>query len=98
MTQATVTRPVSPATLRISEILDNACDKLHTTIAEIYVASVDGFGTSRQILERAMELDEFQLTEIICDSMPGDITFEDLAVLSKSEIYRMCYQELIAAI
>ena len=98
MTLATLSRPVSPATLQISEILDDASDKLHTAIAVIYVASVDGFGTSRQVLERAMELDEFQLTEIICDSMSGDITLEDLAVLSKSEIYRMCYHELIAAI
>ena len=98
MTLATLARPVSSAALQVSEILDDACDKLHNTIAEIYVASVDGFGTPRQLLERAMELDEFQLTEIICDSMPDDITFDDLAVLSKSEIYRMCHQELIAAI
>ena len=97
MTLATLSRPVSAAALQVSEILDDACFKLHNTIAEIYVASVDGFGTPRQLLERAMELDEFQLTEIICDSMSDDITFEDLAVLSKSEIYRMCYHELIAA-
>jgi len=97
MTLATLARPVSSAALQVSEILDDACDKLHNTIAEIYVASVDGFGTPRQLLERAMELDEFQLTEIICDSMPDDITFDDLAVLSKSEIYRMCHHELIAA-
>jgi hypothetical protein len=44
-----------------------------------------------------MELDEFQLTEIICDSMDGDVTLEDLAVLSKNELYRMCYDELKAA-
>ena len=87
---------IKAETRRISEILDDACDKLHTTISEIYVASVDGFGTPRQILERAMELDEFQLTEIICDSMPGDITFEDLAYVSESELYRMCYDELKA--
>jgi|TARA_B100001093_G_scaffold486124_1_gene521160 hypothetical protein len=98
MTLATLARPVSSAALQVSEILDDACDKLHNTIAEIYVASVDGFGTPRQLLERAMELDEFQLTEIICDSMPGDITLEDLAYASESEIYRMCHQELIAAI
>ena len=89
---------ITAETRRILEILDDACDRLHATISEIYAASVDGFGTPRQILERAMELDEFQLTEIICDSMSGDITLEDLAVLSKSEIYRMCYDELIAAI
>ena len=98
MTLATLSRPVSPATLQISEILDDACDKLHNTIAEIYVASVDGFGTSRPVLERAMELDEFQLTEIICDSMPGDITLEDLQDLDSRQIYRMCYQELISAV
>ena len=50
-----------------------------------------------QIDERAMELDEFQLTEIICNSMPGDITLEDLPYTSKSELYRMCYDELVAA-
>ena len=96
MTQATFT--ISPAALQVSEILDDACDKLHNTISDIYVASVDGFGTSRPVLERALELDEFQLTEIICNSMPGDITLEDLVYVSESEIYRMCYQELIAAI
>ena len=96
MTQATFT--ISPAALQVSEILDDACDKLHNTIFDIYVASVDGFGTSRPVLERALELDEFQLTEIICNSMPGDITLEDLVYASESEIYRMCYQELIAAI
>ena len=89
---------ITAETRRISEILDDACDKLHTTIAEIYVASVEGFGTPRQILEKAMELDEFQLTEIICDSMPNHITLEDLAYASESDLYRMCHQELIAAI
>ena len=83
------TLTVSPATLRTSEILDDACDKLHTAIAVLYCAD--------QIADSAMELDEFQLTEIICDSMPGDMTFEDLAVLGKSGIYRMCCEELTAA-
>ena len=82
------TLTVSPATLRTSEILDDACDKLHTAIAVLYCAD--------QIADSAMELDEFQLTEIICDSMPGDMTFEDLAVLGKSGIYRMCCEELTA--
>ena len=89
MTLATLARPVSSAALQVSEILDDACDKLQTAIAVLYVAD--------QIADSAMELDEFQLTEIICDSMPDDITFDDLAVLSKSEIYRMCHHELIAA-
>ena len=89
MTLATLARPVSSAALQVSEILDDACDKLHTAIAVLYVAD--------QIADSAMALNEFQLTEIICDSMPDDITFDDLAVLSKSEIYRMCHQELIAA-
>ena len=89
MTLATLSRPVSAAALQVSEILDDACDKLHTAIAVLYVAD--------QIADSAMALDEFQLTEIICDSMSDDITFEDLAVLSKSEIYRMCHHELIAA-
>ena len=83
------TLTVSPATLRTSEILDDACDKLHTAIAVLYCAD--------QIADSAVELDEFQLTEIICDSMPSDMTFEDLAVLSKSGIYRMCCEELTAA-
>ena len=79
MTLATLSRPVSAAALQVSELLDDACDKLHTAIAVLYVAD--------QIADSAMELDEFQLTEIICDSMPGDITFEDLAVLSLSLIH-----------
>ena len=82
------TLTISPATLRTSEILDDACDKLHTAIAVLYAAD--------QIDDSAMALDEFQLTEIICDSMSGDMTLEDLAVMRKSEIYRMCCEELTA--
>ena len=89
---------ITAETRTISGIMDHACDKLHTMISEIYVASVDGFGTSREVLERAMELDEFQLTEIICDSMYGDMTLEDLQDMDSRQIYRMCYQEVIAAI
>lgn len=84
------TLTISPATLQTSELLDHACDKLHTAIVVLFVAG--------QIDERAMELDEFQLTEIICNSMSGDITLEDLPYTSKSELYRMCYDELVAAI
>ena len=85
MTPITITAETS----RAAEILDDACDKLHTAIAVLFVAG--------QIDDSAMELDEFQLTEIICDSMDGDVTLEDLAVLSKNELYRMCYEELKAA-
>ena len=88
MTQATLT--ISPATLRTSEILDDACDRLHTAIAVLYAAD--------QIADSAMALDEFQLTEIICDSMPYDFNPEDLASMNKSELYRMCYQELKSVI
>jgi len=80
---------VTAETRRAAEILDDACDKLHTAIVVLFVAG--------QIDDSAMELDEFQLTEIICDSMDGDVTLEDLAVLSKNELYRMCYDELTAA-
>ena len=80
------TLTISPATLRTSELLDHACDKLHTAIVVLFVAG--------QIDERAMELDEFQLTEIICNSMPYDFNPEDLEVMTKNELYRMCYQEL----
>ena len=76
----------APDTLRTLEILDDACDKLRTAIAVLYCAD--------QIADSALAIDEFQLTEIICDSMPGDMTFEDLAVLGKSGIYRMCCEEL----
>jgi len=85
MTPITITAD----TRRAAEILDDACDKLHTAIVVLFVAG--------QIDDSAMELDEFQLTEIICDSMDGDVTLEDLAVLSKNELYRMCYDELTAA-
>ena len=78
----------APDTLRTLEILDDACDKLRTAIAVLYCAD--------QIADSALAIDEFQLTEIICDSMPGDMTFEDLAVLGKSGIYRMCCEELTA--
>ena len=86
MTLATLSRPVSAAALQVSEILDDACDKLHTAIAVLYVAD--------QIADSAMALDEFQLTEIICDSMYGDMTLEDLQDMDSRQIYRMCYEEL----
>ena len=78
----------SDTSRRTLEILDDACDKLQTAI--------DLLCACNQLDESAMELDEFQLTEIICDSMSGDMTLEDLAVMRKSEIYVMCYQELAA--
>ena len=89
MTPATVTRTISPDTLRTSALLDHACDKLHTAIAVLYVAD--------QIDDSAMALNEFQLTEIICNSMPYDFNPEDLEVMTKNELYRMCYEALTSA-
>ena len=81
---------ITAETRTISGIMDPACAKLQDAICLLV--------SCNQLDESALEIDEFQLTEIICDSMPGDITLEDLQDLDSRQIYRMCYQELIAAI
>jgi hypothetical protein len=51
-------------------IMDHACAKLYDAINLLV--------SCNQLDESAMEIDEFQATEIICDSMDGDMSFEDL--------------------
>ena len=70
-------------------IMDHACAKLYDAINLLV--------SCNQLDESAMEIDEFQATEIICDSMDGDMSFEDLQDLNSRQIYRMCYDELKAA-
>ena len=41
-------------------------------------------------------LDEFQATQVICDSMSGDMTFEDLDAMDEPDIFYMCLDELRA--
>ena len=41
-------------------------------------------------------LDEFQATQVICDSMAGDMTLEDLDVMDEPDIFKMCLDELRA--
>ena len=40
-------------------------------------------------------LDEFVLTDIICDSIPADIHWTELPEYNAGAIYQMCYQELL---
>ena len=40
-------------------------------------------------------LDEFVLTDIICDSIPADMHWTELPEYTAGEIYQMCYQELL---
>ena len=40
-------------------------------------------------------LDEFVLTDVICDSIPADMHWTELPEYTASEIYQMCYQELL---
>ena len=40
-------------------------------------------------------LDEFVLSEILFDSIPGDMHWTELPEYHAGEIYQMCYQELV---
>jgi hypothetical protein len=80
---------VTAETRIISGIMDHACAKLQDAICFLV--------SCNQLDESALEIDEFQATEIICDSMHGDMTLEDLQDLNSRQIYSMCYDELKAA-
>ena len=80
---------VTAETRLISGIMDHACAKLYDAINLLV--------SCNQLDESAMEIDEFQATEIICDSMDGDMSFEDLQDLNSRQVFRMCYDELKAA-
>jgi len=80
---------VTAETRTISGIMDHACAKLQDAICLLV--------SCNQLDESAMEIDEFQATEIICDSMYGDMTLENLQDMDSRQIYRMCYDELKAA-
>ena len=81
---------VTAETRTISGIMDHACAKLYDAICLLV--------SCNQLDDSAMEIDEFQATEIICDSMYGDMTLEELQDMDSSQIYRMCYNELIATV
>lgn len=80
---------VTAETRLISGIMDHACAKLQDAICLLVSCS--------QLDESALEIDEFQATEIICDSMYDDMILEDLQDMDSRQIYRMCYDELKAA-
>ena len=80
---------VTAETRTISGIMDHACAKLYDAICLLV--------SCNQLDESAMEIDEFQATEIICDSMYGDMTLEELQDMDSRQIYRMCYDEVKAA-
>jgi hypothetical protein len=80
---------VTAETRIISGIMDHACAKLYDAICRLV--------SCNQLDDSALEIDEFQATEIICDSMSGDMTLEDLQDMNSRQIYRMCYEELKAA-
>ena len=79
---------VTAETGLLAELMDDAVLKLQT--------AVDLLCACNQLDESLTELDQFALTQIICDSMDGGMTLEDLEGMSKSEIFRMCHQELKA--
>ena len=69
-------------------IMDHACAKLYDAINLLV--------SCNQLDESAMEIDEFQATQVICDSMSGDMTFEDLDAMDEPDIFYMCLDELRA--
>ena len=70
---------------RINSIMENACEKL-----------MDYSDFLRSKNKVSGILDEFQATQVICDSMPGDMTLEDLDVMDEPDIFKMCLDELRA--
>ena len=65
--------------------MENACEKLMDYL---------DFLRSKNMVSGI--LDEFQATQVICDSMAGDMTLEDLDVMDEPDIFKMCFDELIA--
>ena len=70
---------------RINSIMENACEKLMDYL---------DFLRSKNMVSGI--LDEFQATQVICDSMAGDMTLEDLDVMDEPDIFKMCFDELRA--
>ena len=70
---------------RINSIMENACEKL-----------MDYSDFLRSKNKVSGILDEFQATQVICDSMPGDMTLEDLNDMDEPDIFKMCLDELRA--
>ena len=70
---------------RINGIMEDACEKL-----------MDYSDFLRSKNKVSGILDEFQATQVICDSMPGDMTLEDLDVMDEPDIFKMCLDELRA--
>ena len=70
---------------RINSIMENACEKL-----------MDYSDFLRSKNKVSGILDEFQATQVICDSMTGDMTLEDLDVMDEPDIFKMCLDELRA--
>ena len=70
---------------RINSIMENACEKLMDYL---------DFLRSKNMVSGI--LDEFQATQVICDSMAGDMTLEDLDVMDEPDIFKMCLDELRA--
>ena len=46
-------------------------------------------------LRHKIVLDEFVLSDILFDSIPGDIHWTELPEYNAGDIYQMCYQELV---
>jgi|TARA_R110000822_G_C15184072_1_gene480670 hypothetical protein len=76
---------VTAETRRISGIMEDACEKL---------MEYSEFLRSKNKVSGV--LDEFQATQVICDSMSGDMTFEDLDAMDEPDIFYMCLDELRA--
>lgn len=70
---------------RINGIMEDACEKL-----------MEYFEFLRSKDKVSGMIDEFQATQVICDSMSGDMTLEDLDVMDEPDIFYMCLDELRA--
>ena len=70
---------VGEETFQLISIMDEAVAKLMSVVEN----------------RHKVTLDETTLINIVCDSIPGDMHFSELPEYNASEIYQMCYQELV---
>ena len=71
--------------ITISRETEHLIDVMNEAVAKL-MATVE--------FRHNVTLDEFVLTDIICDSIPADMHWTELPEYTAGEIYQMCYQEL----
>jgi len=71
--------------ITVSRETEHLCDVIDEAVAKL-MAAVE--------FRHNVTLDEFVLSDILCDSIPADMHWTELPNYHSGEIYQMCYQEL----